>query len=139
MLRISFSFLSLLIQNTQRSALEKHLFGLIDLGSKVGGACVVGVVVHHEGSMLLLDSGCVHSFVDSQNELCLSSVHLRVESSGVHAEGVDVLFVSYVSVESGACSDGYIRDQVQRPTAISQMPTIALMIKIYKHFSRKQV
>lgn len=88
------------------------------------------MIIHHQRSMLFFDGRGVRSFSYSQYQLCLSSVHDGVEASGVHPEGVDVLLLADVSVELGACSDGWINGEVLRPAAMSQRPMMVLMVGI---------
>ena len=67
------------------------------------------------------------ALVNSEDELCFSTVHLAIESTGIHSKGIDILFSAYEAIETCSCSYGYLLFKVQSPTAMRPTAIIPLM------------
>lgn len=67
------------------------------------------------------------SLADSEDELRLSAVHGGVETSGVHAERVEVLLMSNMTIELDCSTHSCLREELHSPATISHTPITVLI------------
>lgn len=96
---------------------------------------IVRVVIQHQYSVFLLNSGCIHSLPHSQYQLSLSSVHLPEKASWEHFQGVIILSPANISVHTDSplyCFVNFIIYLTQELWAQTLNSYILIIVIIYE-------